>query len=101
VGSVGGLSKLARSPQMTSLPCPCPACVGGGGGGSPRPRAAPPSLPCAGGCCPCPATVVASAIATRSVPASTHQVFSRLLIGSLVLRGQRCHRRRLALRRPA
>src|SRR4029453_14198653 len=34
VGNVGGLSKLARSPQITSLPEGCPGCGGGGGGGA-------------------------------------------------------------------
>src|SRR5439155_15971164 len=89
VGSVGGLSKLAMSPQITSLPCGCPACAAGGGGGSPRPRAAPPGA--AGGGC-CPATVVARVIATSAVPDRTETVFKRVVIDSLVLRGQRCRR---------
>src|SRR4026207_353724 len=34
VGNVGGLSKLARSPQITSFPEGCPCCGGGGAAGA-------------------------------------------------------------------
>src|SRR5262245_36341298 len=95
VGNVGGLSKLARSPQMTSLPEGCPCWGGGGGGGVASPRRPPP--PCrwpsgAGGCC-CPATLVARMTPTRNVAARSETPFRRIVIDSPVLHGPRCRRR--------
>src|SRR5919201_1905039 len=93
VGSVGGLSKLARSPQITSLPDGCPAWGGGGAGGvaSPRPRPPPWRWPSAPGCC-CPTTLVASVTPTSNVAARSATPFRRILIDSPVLHGLRSRR---------
>src|SRR6266850_1844532 len=72
VGNVPGTSKLATSPQITSLPVGCPACGSGGGGGAPRPRPCP-----AGAACPaagaCPAIVEATANVTTATRLETRK----------------------------
>src|SRR5215510_12175290 len=96
VGTVGGLSKLARSPQITSLPAGCPDCAGGGDGGAASPRRPPPPCrwpSCAGGCC-CPATLVARLAPTSNVAARAATPLRRTVIDSPVLHGPRCRRRR-------
>src|SRR5882762_6579085 len=80
VGRLAGTSKLARSPQMTSLPIGCPAWTGGGAGGSPRPRAC--RWP---GGWSCPETMEPAAIITSAASDRADTHLSRIFMATAIL----------------